>query len=54
MLHEEFMKRFYYKYPIVGFLANYIQLWKDIAYYLTIVLNVIIIGSFALDSENKE
>jgi inositol 1,4,5-triphosphate receptor type 1/inositol 1,4,5-triphosphate receptor type 3 len=42
------MKRFYKKYPIIGFFANYIQLWKDISYYLTLVLNIFIIGSFAV------
>lgn len=48
MIHEESMNRFYKKYPIIGFFASYIQLWKDLSYYLTLILNIFIIGSFAV------
>jgi inositol 1,4,5-triphosphate receptor type 1/inositol 1,4,5-triphosphate receptor type 3 len=54
MIHEEKMKLFYYQYPVVGFFANYIQLWKDIAYYLTLLLNIIIIMSFSMPAYDLE
>ncbi|CAD8075036.1 unnamed protein product [Paramecium sonneborni] len=49
--HEEEMNRFYKQYKIVGFFANYIQLWKDLAFYLTLIINIMIIASFAHQSD---
>lgn len=54
MIHEEDMKTFYTKNRIIGFFANYIQLWKDIAYYLTLILNLFIISSFAISNGDGE
>ncbi|KAM3129288.1 hypothetical protein pb186bvf_018575 [Paramecium bursaria] len=47
MIHEENMRLIYQKYKLIGFFANYVQLWKDLAYYLTIILNLIVITSYA-------
>lgn len=54
MRHEEEMRRFYKQYKIVGFFANYIQLWKDLAFYLTLVINIIILGSFSHKSDPEK
>ncbi|CAD8131502.1 unnamed protein product [Paramecium pentaurelia] len=51
MRHEEEMNRFYKQYKIIGFFANYIQLWKDLAFYLTLIINIMIIGSFSHQSD---
>ncbi|CAK81479.1 unnamed protein product (macronuclear) [Paramecium tetraurelia] len=51
MRHEEEMNRFYKQYKLIGFFANYIQLWKDLAFYLTLIINTMIIASFSHQSD---
>jgi inositol 1,4,5-triphosphate receptor type 1/inositol 1,4,5-triphosphate receptor type 3 len=44
--HEETLTRFFNKYTFVAIFANYVILWKDLAYLMTLTLNVLIIMSF--------
>ena len=46
--HEEKLRIFFSKNKILAIFANYEKLWKDLAFIFTIVLNILIIGSFAL------
>ena len=44
--HEEFLQNFFIEYKFLAIFANFDKLWKDIAFLLTIVLNVFVIFSF--------
>ncbi len=44
--HEEYLKNFFIEYKFLAIFANFDKLWKDIAFLLTIVLNIITLFSF--------
>lgn len=45
--HEETLKRFFNQQKFIAIFANYVKLWKDLAYIFTLLLNLFIIGSFS-------
>ena len=53
-MHEEKLSRFFLKNKILGIFANYVVLWKDLAYYITILINVFILGSFTKKNVDED
>lgn len=50
MKHEERLNNFFERNKIIAMFANYVDLWRDLAFLLTIVLNIFILMAF--DSKN--
>jgi hypothetical protein len=46
-IHEEKLKRFFNQQKLIALFANYVKLWKDLAFGFTLILNLFIIGSFS-------
>ncbi|CAD8103545.1 unnamed protein product [Paramecium sonneborni] len=52
--HEEQLRRIFQRQKFLALFANYVKLWKDLAFLFTLLLNLFIIGSFAEnDSGNR-
>ncbi|CAD8132784.1 unnamed protein product [Paramecium pentaurelia] len=52
--HEEQLRRIFQRQKFLALFANYVKLWKDLAFLFTLLLNLFIIGSFAKnDSGNR-
>lgn len=49
--HEEKLAVFFSKNKFIAIFANYVILWKDLAFILTLLLNLFIILSYA-DNES--
>ena len=45
-IHEENLALFFKKNKFIAIFANYVVLWKDLAFLMTLVLNIVIIASF--------
>ena len=50
--HEEKLAVFFSKNKFIAIFANYVILWKDLAFILTLLLNLFIILSYA-DNESS-
>lgn len=47
MDHEEYLKEKFQKYKIIGILASNGKLWEDLAFYINIFLNFLILTSYS-------
>ncbi|KRW98864.1 MIR motif [Pseudocohnilembus persalinus] len=45
--HEEYLNSFFQKNKFLAIFANYVKLWKDLAFILTLLLNVFILLSYS-------
>lgn len=54
MQHEETLKIFFEKNQFIALFAQYVGLWKEIAFILTLVLNLFVLASFAVPTENPD
>lgn len=53
--HEETLRRIFQRQKFLALFANYVKLWKDLAFIFTLLLNLFIIGSFAeIDGDRME
>ena len=53
--HEEFLKKNFHKYRLIGFFAKNGKLWEDLSFYINIAINIFILFSFSdkLYNENS-
>ncbi|CAD8068825.1 unnamed protein product [Paramecium sonneborni] len=51
--HEEQLRRIFQRQKFLALFANYVKLWKDLAFLFTLLLNLFIIGSFAQNEEGN-
>jgi len=45
--HEEWLKRYFAHNQFIALFANYVKLWKDLAFIFTLIINLFIVGSFS-------
>lgn len=53
MEHEEILNYYFSHNPLVALIANYDKLWKDLAFLFTVILNIMIIGSFGMSNGHR-
>ncbi|CAD8059333.1 unnamed protein product [Paramecium primaurelia] len=51
--HEEQLRRIFQRQKFLALFANYVKLWKDLAFLFTLLLNLFIIGSFAVNESGN-
>ena len=50
--HEEKLALFFSKNKLISLLANYVDLWQNLAFLLSIILNFLIISAFSVNEVN--
>jgi len=45
--HEERLRNYFAKNKFLAIFANYVKLWKDLAFIFTIILNIFILMSYS-------
>lgn len=52
--HEHSLKLFFGKQKLIAIFVNYVSLWRDIGFILTIVMNIFILGSYSVTTAEEE